>query len=86
MIPDDEPTVQPPDSSEVFEDDVEKETTVKKNTTTFNTPNNIPPSNENTTTFNTNKNKKQRSEIEIMTFKEPELPPMQTIQWRNEQL
>ena len=75
MIPDDEPTVQPPDSSEVFDDDVEKEKTVKKKTTTFDTPNNIPPSNENTTTFNTNKNKEQRPEIEIMTLNNPELPP-----------
>ena len=57
MIPDDETTVQLPDSSEVFDDDVEKETTVKKRTTTFDTPNNIPLSNENTTTSNTNKNK-----------------------------
>ena len=59
MIPDDEPTVQPPDSSKVFDGDVEKEKTVKKKTITFYTPNNIPPSNENTTTFNTNKNKEQ---------------------------
>ena len=75
MIPDDEPTVQPPDSSEVFDDDVEKEKTVKKKSTTFDTPNNIPPSNENTTTFNTNKNKEKSPEIEIMTLKDPELPP-----------
>ena len=75
MITDDEPTVQSPDSSEVFDDDVEKETTVKKKTTTFYTPNDIPPSNENTTTFNTNKNKEQRPEVEIMTLKDPELPP-----------
>ena len=57
MIPDNEPIVQPPDPSEVFDDDVEKEKSVKKKTSTFDTPNNIPPSNENTTTFNTNKNK-----------------------------
>ena len=75
MIPDDEPTVQTPDSSEVFDDDVEKEKTVKKKTTTFDTPNNIPPSNENTTTFNSNKNTERRPEIEIMTLKDPQLPP-----------
>jgi len=75
MIPDDEPTVQPPNSTDVFDDDVEKETTVKKKTTTFDTPNNIHPSNENTTTSNTNKNKEQRPEIEIMTLKDPELLP-----------
>ena len=75
MIPDDEPTVQPLDSSEVCYDDVEKEKTVKKKTTTFNTPNNIPQSNENTTTFNSNKDKEKRSETEIMTLKDPELPP-----------
>ena len=60
MIPDNEPIVQPPDPSEVFDDDVEKEKSVKKKTSTFDTPNIIPPSNENTTTFNTNKNKEQR--------------------------
>ena len=75
MIPDDELTVQPSDSSKVFDDDVEKEKKVKKKTTTFDTPNNIPPSNENTTTFNTNKNKEQRPKIEIMTLKDLELSP-----------
>ena len=76
MIPDDEPTVQPPDSREVFDDEVEKEKTVKKKTTTFDTLNN---KNENTTTFNTNKKKEKRPEIEIMTLKDRALPPMQTI-------
>ena len=52
MIPDDEPTVQPSDSSEVFDDDVEIEKMDKKKTTIFDTLNNIPPSNENTTVFN----------------------------------
>ena len=75
MIPDDEPTVQPPDSSEVFDDDVEKEKTAKKKTTTFDTPNISPPSNENTTIFNENKNKEQSPEIEIITLKYPESPP-----------
>ena len=55
MIPDDEPTVQPSDPSEVIDDDVENEKTTKKKTTTFNTPNNILPFNENTTTFNEKK-------------------------------
>ena len=74
MIPDDKPTVQTPDSSEVFDDDVEKEKTVKKKSTIFGTPNSIPPSNENTTTFNANKNKEKSPETEIMTLKDPELP------------
>ena len=75
MILDDEPTVQLPDSSEVFDDDVEKEKTVKKKTTTFDTPNNIPPSNENTTVFNKNKNKEQSPEVDIITLKDPDLSP-----------
>ena len=74
MVPDGEPTVQPPDSSEVFDDDVEKEKTAKKKTTIFDTPNNIPPSNEKTTTFNENKNKEQSPEIDIITLKDPDLP------------
>ena len=75
MIPDDEPTVQPSDSSEVFDDDVEIEKTDKKKTTTFDTLNNIPPSNENTTVFNKNKNKEQSPEVDIITLKDPDLSP-----------
>ena len=79
MIPDDERTVQPPDSSEVFDDGVEKEKTVKKKTITFDTPNNILPSNENSTTLNKNKhknkNKEQSLEIEIITLKDPDASP-----------
>ena len=52
-----------------------KKNTAKKKTTTFDTTNNISPSNENTTTFNKNKNKEQRPEIEIITLKYPESPP-----------
>ena len=44
-------------------------------TTTFDTPNNIPPSNENTTTFSKNKNKEQSPDIEIIALKYPDLPP-----------
>ena len=74
MIPDDKPTVQSPDSSEDFDDDVEKEMTAKKKTTTFDKPNNIPLSNENTTTLikyldlppNSNNTMTQRT-IEIAT-------------------
>ena len=71
MIPDDEPTVQPPDSSEVFDDDIEKEKTAKRRS---------PPSTHPTPFLHPmkpprhliqNKNKKQRPEIEIMTLKDP---------------
>ena len=40
MIPDEEPTVQPLDSSKLINDDVEKEKTLQKKITTFDTPNN----------------------------------------------
>ena len=75
MIPDDEPTGQPPDPSEVFDDDIENEKTVKKKTTTFDNSNNNPPSKENTTIDDEEKNKEQSPEIEIITLKDPELPP-----------
>ena len=75
MIPDDEPTVQPPDPSEVIDDDIENE----KTTTTFDTPNNILPFNENTTTFNENKNEEQSPEIEIITLNDPDLSPNTNI-------
>ena len=48
MIPDDEPTVQPPDSSKLIDDDDEKEKTAKKKTITFDAPTNIPLSIDNT--------------------------------------
>ena len=75
MIPDDEPTDQPPAPSEVFDNDIENEKAVKKKTTTFDTSNNNPPSKENTTTNNEEKNRDQRPENEIITLKNPELPP-----------
>ena len=75
MIPDDEPTDQPPAPSEVFNNDIEKEKTVKSKTTTFDTFNNNPPSKENTTIDDEEKNKDQSPEIEIITLKDSELPP-----------
>ena len=72
MIPDDEPTDQPPAPRGVFDDDIENEKTVKKKTTTFDTPNNNPQSKENITTVDEEKNKDQSSEIEIITLKDPE--------------
>ena len=75
MIPDDEPTIQPPAPSELFDDDIENEKTVKKKTTTFDTSNNNPPSKENITIVDEEKNKDQSPEIEIITLKDSELPP-----------
>jgi len=75
MIPDDEPTVQPPAPSEIFDDDIENKKTVKKKTTTFDTSNNNPPSEENTNSTKDDKIKEKRPETEIITLKDPELPP-----------
>ena len=74
MIPDDGPTLKPPDSSEMIDDDVEKENTIKKKTTTFNTPNTTPPSDENITTSEGNKNEEEKPEIDIIVSKNPQLP------------
>ena len=57
MILDDEPTNQPPNSIEIIDDDLVNEKTIKKKTTTFDIPNNTPPSTENETTSEGNKNK-----------------------------
>jgi len=57
MIPDDEPTDQPPAPGEIFDDNTEKEKTVKKKTTTFDTPNNNPQSKENITIVDEGKKK-----------------------------
>ena len=75
MIPDDEPTVQPPAPSEVFDDDIENEKTAKKKTTTFDIPNNNPPSEKNNTPDKGNKNPEKIPEIEVMTLKDPEITP-----------
>ena len=75
MNPEDELTVQPPDSSKLIDDDIEKEKTVKKKTTTFNTSNNIPPSAKNNTPDKGNKNPEEIPEIEVMTLKDPEITP-----------
>ena len=75
MNPDDEPTVQPPDSSKLIDDDVKKEKTAKKKTITFDTSNNIPPSIENNTSAKGNKNPEEIPEIAVMTLKDPEITP-----------
>ena len=73
MIPDDEPTVQPPDFCEIIDDDVERQKMIKKKTTTFDTLNTTPPSDENVTTSEGNKNKEETPEIDIIMLKIPEL-------------
>jgi len=75
MIPDDEPTVQPPAPSEVFDDDIENEKTAKKKATTFDIPNNNPPSEKNNTPDKGNKNPEKIPEIDVMTLKDPEITP-----------
>ena len=50
MNPDEVPTVQPLDSLEIIDDEVEIEKMLNKKTTTFDTPNNTPQSNENEAT------------------------------------
>jgi len=75
MIPDDEPTVQPPDSSKLIDDDDEKVKTSQKKITTFDTSNNIPPSIKYTMSTKGNKNPEEIPEIEVITLKDPELPP-----------
>ena len=86
MIPDDGITVQPSDSSEMIDDDVEKEKTIKKKTTSFNTPNTTPPSNENITASEGNKNEVKTPEINIIVLKDPEFQLRQATQWYNELL
>ena len=56
MIPDDEPTDQPPAPGECFDDDTENKKTVKKKTTTFVTPTDNPQSKENITIVDEEKN------------------------------
>ena len=74
MIPDDEPIVQPPNSSKLIDDDVEKVKTPQKKITTFATSNDIPQSIKNTMSTKGNKNPEEIPEIEVITLKDPELP------------
>ena len=55
MRSDDKPIIQPPDFVEIIDDDVVYEKTTKEKTTTFDMPNNTPPSTENGTTSEGNK-------------------------------
>ena len=62
MNPDDEQTSQPLDSLEIINDEVVIEKTLKKKTTTFETPNNKPSFSENE---ETNKQNKTRKNIQM---------------------
>ena len=53
----------------MIDDDVEKEETIKKKTTTFTTRNINPPSDENVTTSKGNKNEGKTPEIDIIVLK-----------------
>ena len=66
MIPDDEPTDQPPAPGDFFDDDTENKKTVKKNTTTVVTPTDNPQSKENITIVDEEKNKDQRISLQTI--------------------
>ena len=74
MNPDEVPTVQPLDSLEIIDDEVEIEKVLNKKTTTFDTPNNTPQSNENEATHDQNKNKEKHTTTDVITLKIPILP------------
>jgi len=74
MNPDDEPTSQPPDSLETIDDEVVIEKTLKKKTTTFETPNNTPSFSENEETNEQNKNQEKHPNTDVITLKSPVLP------------
>ena len=71
MIPDDELTVQPPDSLEIIDDEAVIEKTIKTKTTTFAASNNNPQSNKNVATHNQNKNKENHPTTDVTTLKSP---------------
>ena len=64
MNPDKVLTVQPPDSLEIIDDEVEIKKTLNRKTTTFDTPNNTPPSNKNEATHD---QKKIRENTQLLT-------------------
>ena len=70
MNPDDEP----PDSLETIDDEVVIEKTLKKKTTTFETPNNTPSFSENEETNEQNKNQEKHPNTDVITLKSPVLP------------
>ena len=74
MNPDKVLTVQPPDSLEIIDDEVEIKKTLNRKTTTFDTPNSTPPSNENEATHDQNKNKEKHTTTDVITLKIPILP------------
>ena len=71
MNSDEVPTVQPPDSLEIIDDEVEIEKTLNRKTTTFATTNTTPPSNENEATHEQNKNKEKHTDTDVITLKSP---------------
>ena len=74
MNPDDEPTSQPPDSLEIIDDEVVIDKTLKKKTTTFETPNNTPTFSENEETNEQNKNQEKHPNTDVITLRSPVLP------------
>ena len=58
----------------MIDDNVEKEKTIKKKTTTFNKPNTTSPSDEKIITSEGNKIEEETPEIDIIVLKDPELP------------
>ena len=74
MNPDDEPASQPPDSLEIFDDEVAIDKTLKKKTTTFETPNNTPTFSENEETNEQYKNQEKHPNTDVITLKSPVLP------------
>ena len=65
MNSDEVPTVQPPDSLEIIDDEVEIKKTLNRKTTTFATTNTTPPSNENEATHDQNKNREKHTNTDI---------------------
>ena len=74
MNPDDEPTSQPPDSLEIIDDEVVIDKTLKKKTTTFETPNITSTFSENEETNEQNKNQEKHPNTDVITLKIPVLP------------
>jgi len=74
MNPDEVPTVQPPDSLEIIDDEVEIERVLHRKTTTFDTPNSTPSFNGNEETNERNKNKEKHTDTDVITFKSPISP------------
>ena len=77
MNPDDETTSQSPDSLEIIDGEVVIDKTLKKKTTTFETPNNKPTFIENEETNKQNKNQEKHPNTDVITLKIPVLEMFQ---------